>query len=157
MRDVDGRRENVRIPRFPSLQPDQSRDSPENARTREVSNAIVERIRAARAPEHTWWATEVRKLGGQVRESHWLVDAFSADLPAWVVRALAEREDVIQLAPVVSGAVEANQLIDSRALLNTDPYFDIPGNDAGFIGGQRPGAEPGRAGAASSESAPANS
>lgn len=127
-------RETVKVPRFPSLRPDQSRNSPENARALGVADAIVERLRAARAPEHAQMATELGRLGGELRESHWLVNAISAKLPARAISTLADRDDVVRLAPVVSGSVGVNQLVDSRALLNTDPYFNIAGMNTGFLG-----------------------
>ena len=46
--------------------------------------------------------------------------------------ALAARADVVSVDPVLSGGVGINQLVDSRALLSTDPYFNL-NLTAGYI------------------------
>ncbi len=100
---------------------------PLSAQTRQ---ARVAELTQSRAPGYARIRADVERLGGRVLDTHWLIKAVLADLPANAVPRLAARTDVQYVEPARGGELppadsdSGNDEADARALLGTDPYFD---------------------------------
>ena len=126
-------KETIKLPRFPTFREDLPKDATENAEVLGRTQQIIDRIVAARRPSQEQRVTDLEGYGAKLKESFWLVDAQTVEIPADNIEALASRSDVISIDPVYSGSVGANQLVDSRALLSTDPYYNLS-LTGGYIG-----------------------
>jgi len=86
-------REKYKMPRFPTLRADLTRDAPENKSALDRAQKIVDRFQAARAPDHAQIGSEIAQLGANARESFWLVNAMSLDIPLAAIETLAARTE----------------------------------------------------------------
>src|SRR5213078_3379205 len=83
--------------------------------------------------------SELAPLDVRVLDTFWLIKGVVADVPTAALPALVRRADVQYVEPVATGArppADAdpnNDEEDARALMRTDPYFNL-GQTGGFIG-----------------------
>ena len=130
--------DSVKIPRFPSLDPDSRRTDPKNAPARVAAAKLVRELKKKRAPIYEQHREDLAaRFGAKVIETFWLIDAVVAEMPLGSVSALTERKEVLAISPVDSGEPPPgddgdarNDVIRGRARIASDPYF-ISG---GFIG-----------------------
>jgi serine protease AprX len=131
--------EDLRLPRFPEPQPDETRRSAANREAARNAQRLVKEITAARSERHAELLRELRALKCRTRESFWIVNAVLVDAPLSAVKRLAERDDVLYVEPRFGGEVppqNANpndDVDDGRARIVSDPYFNL-GQTGGFIG-----------------------
>ena len=125
--------EDLKLPRFPHLDPTLPRSAPQNAATMAAANRLADQVISARGPGYD--AREADLLANHravSRERFWIVNALQVDLPASEVARLTERPDVVSVDPTEGGAPAA-PITESRALLSSDPYFNS-NLTTGFIG-----------------------
>lgn len=132
-------REDLRIPRFPDPQPDQTRRSAANRRAAAVGERLAKEISTARADRYKELARELGELGCRQRDTFWLVNGMLVDAPLEAVKRLAARDDVVYVEPRFAGELppqnaNANDDVDDgRARIVSDPYFNL-GQTGGWIG-----------------------
>lgn len=128
-------RETLKLPRFPVLNARESRGSLGNQLALQRAGQLVKQVEQARASEHAVHASELAaRHGGRVTESFWLINGVVVDLPLDQVRALAAQPEV-QFIEHSEKPIPppANNSIDARILMNSDPYFNATA-PSGFIG-----------------------
>jgi hypothetical protein len=131
--------EDLRLPRFPDLQPDETRRSAANREAARNAQRLVKEITATRTERQAELSRELRRLKCRIRESFWIVNAVLVDAPLSAVKRIAERDDVLYVEPRFGGEVppqNANpndDVDDGRARIVSDPYFNL-GQTGGFIG-----------------------
>src|SRR5262245_12708566 len=133
--------ENVEIPRLPDLPVGERRDSQVGAELSKQQDAIVSDLLRERADGQ---AALVRAFGERhqmkVLEQFWLVNALLVELPLGAVKELLGSSQVqyVQLddegeKPPVDGNPD-NDVVDGRSLIQSDPYFNLPGMTGGYTG-----------------------
>lgn len=128
-------RETLKLPRFPGLRVSEPRNSAGNQATAQRVGQLVGQIEQARAAEHAAHATELAaRYGARVTGTFWLINGMVVELPLDQVRALAAEPDV-QFVEHSEKPIPppANNSVDVRALMNTEPYFAL-NQTGGFIG-----------------------
>lgn len=128
-------KESLKLPRFPGLRGNEPRGSVGNQLILQRADQIVGQIEQARAPEHAAHAAALAaRYGARVTETFWLINALVVELPLDQVRSLAAEPDV-QFVEQARKPIPppANNSVDVRALLNTEPYFAL-NQTSGFIG-----------------------
>jgi serine protease AprX len=132
-------RDDVRIPRFPDPQPDETRKSAANRRAGRNAQGLVKEISAAREERYAELSRELRELRCRPRETFWIVNSILADVPLSVVSKLVERDDVLFVEPRFAGEEPPqnsnpnDDVDDGRARMVSDPYFNL-GQTGGWIG-----------------------
>lgn len=127
--------ETLKLPRFPALNLSEPRSSAGNQAMLQRADQLVGQIAQARAAEHAAHAARLAaNYGAQVQETFWLINGMVVDLPLDQVRALAAEPDV-QFVEHAEKPIPppANQSVDVRNLLDTEPYFAL-NQTTGFIG-----------------------
>ncbi len=125
--------EDTKLPRFPSLRGDEARSSSFNTAILSRNEALVQRVRDARAAGYAQRGGEIlARHGAKVRETFWLINGMTIDIPADAVEALAQRADVLHIEPLVGGGANGT-MADARGLMVTDPYYNV-GLASGYIG-----------------------
>jgi hypothetical protein len=127
--------ETIKLPRFPVLNLSEPRRSAGNQTALQRADQIVGQIAQARALEHAAHASQLAaNHGAQVKETFWLINGMVVELPLDQVRALAAEPDV-QFVEHAEKPIPppANNSVDVRNLLGTEPYFALKPN-SGFIG-----------------------
>jgi len=125
----------IKIPRLPK--PKENLDAKDNKMRAKRVEKIVKAIENARKPQQD---ALVKSLSTQhkaiIKNKFWLVNAMTVALPLSRVRKLVERSDVeyIEYNSADTPLPHAgNYLIDSRALLQTDPYYSLSAGTIGII------------------------
>src|SRR5262249_39290784 len=133
-------REKLKVPRFPSPNAAEPRDSAHNKLAMARANQLVKAVNAARADEYRRLTAELSaNYGCQVTETFWLINGVAAKMPLSRVETLAAREDLLYIEPRYSGEKlpqdynTYNDVDDGRRLINSDPYFNL-GQTTGYIG-----------------------
>jgi serine protease AprX len=132
-------RDDLRMPRFPDPQPEETRRSAANRGALRHAQRLVKEITTARAERGAELTRQLRELRGTPRESFWIVNAMLVDMPLGAISRLVEREDVLYVEPRFAGEqppqnANANDDVDDgRARLVSDPYFNL-GQTGGWIG-----------------------
>lgn len=132
-------KDDVQIPTFPMPALDEDRESPRNQELLKVARGMIADIKSQRAAAYERQGAQVEKLGGKVLDTYWLIQGLHASLPLGSVRELSisDELDYIELADGVAkppaDANPDNDLIDARAQIQSDPYFNL-GQSAGWIG-----------------------
>jgi serine protease AprX len=136
-------KENLALPKFPSPDSSKARTADVNVRALAEADGVVADIKAMRQPGYQKLSAELSALGIRTLNTFWLINGIVADMPVPAVKALAAREDVQYVEPDLNGAPPpadadpANDEEDARALMRTDPYFDLLvslGQTGGWIG-----------------------
>jgi hypothetical protein len=131
--------DNLQIPTFPMPVLDEDRESPRNQELLKTTQGLIENIKAQRAEAYKRQGAELEKFGGKVLDTYWLIQGAKVSLPLGSVRELAisDELDYIELADGVAkppaDANPDNDLIDARAQIQSDPYFNL-GQTSGWIG-----------------------
>lgn len=129
----------LEIPTFPMPVLDEDRTSPRNQQLLKTAQAMIADIKAKRAEAYRRQAAQLEKLGGKVLDTYWLIQGAHVRLPLGAIRALeiSDELDYIELADGVAkppaDANPDNDLIDARAQIQSDPYFNL-GQTSGWIG-----------------------
>lgn len=133
-------KDDLRIPRFPVANPDESRDSAFNRLTMDQATVTISQIEAARAEEYQKRSSELQaNYGAKVSETFWLINGVVADMPLDTVMRLAESDGVRYIEPSVTGEKppadgnNSNDVDDGRARIVSDPYFNL-NQTTGYIG-----------------------
>jgi hypothetical protein len=132
-------RDTLELPTFPMPVLGEDRESPRNQEQLKAASALIEDIRARRAEGYKRQAADLERLGGKVLDTYWLIQGVHASLPAEAVRKLAASDEIdyVELADGVAkppaDANPDNDLIDARAQIFSDPYFNL-GQTSGWIG-----------------------
>jgi serine protease AprX len=132
-------RDDLRMPRFPDPQPEETRRSATNRGAGRNAQRLVKEISAARAERYAELSRELRELKCRARESFWIVNGMLVDAPLGAVSKLAEREDVLYVEPRFAGeeppqnANVNDDVDDGRGRIVSDPYFNL-GQTGGWIG-----------------------
>jgi serine protease AprX len=136
-----GLNEDIQIPRLPDLPAGEKRDSALGQSLARQQDQIIDGLRRARQQSQ---AGLVARLQEQhklvVQEQFWLINGFLAELPLGAVRGILQEKEVqyIQLReggekPPADGNPN-NDVVDGRARIVSDPYFNVPGLTGGYIG-----------------------
>jgi serine protease AprX len=136
-------KENLELPKLPSPDSSLPRTAAVNVRALAEADAVVSNIKAMRVPGYQKLSAELAALDVRTLSTFWLINGIVADMPVAAVKALAQRQDVQYVEPDLNGAAPpadadpANDEEDARALMRTDPYFDVItalGQTGGWIG-----------------------
>lgn len=132
--------DHITIPRFPSPATGEARDSPFNLEVAARTARMIEDIKDKRAPFYKKIRKELKKdYKGEVTGEFWLISGVTADMPLSSLPDLALRKEVLSIASSFSGepppqdANTGNDVDDGRALIGSDPYFNLNYNGL-FIG-----------------------
>jgi serine protease AprX len=134
-----GFRDDLTIPRFPDPVPEETRKSAANRRALKAAQQLVGEITESRAERYDELERELREFKAKPLERFWLVNALLVDMPLGAAPRLAERDDVLFVAPRYSGeeppqnANPNDDVDDGRARIVSDPYFNL-GLKGGWIG-----------------------
>jgi hypothetical protein len=132
-------REHLTLPTFPMPVFEEDRESPRNQEQLKAAQGLIASIKDQRAERYKRQGAELERLGGKVLETYWLIQGAQASLPLGAVRELliSDELDYIELADTEAkppaDANPDNDLIDARAQIRSDPYFNL-GQTAGWIG-----------------------
>src|SRR5262245_2358029 len=133
-------RDNLIVPRFPSPNPAETRDSAHNKLATARADQLVEAVNAARADEYRKLRAELSaNYGCEVVETFWLINGVAAKMPLSGVETLAAREDLLYIEPRYTGEKPPqdqnpfNDVDDGRVRIDGDPYFNL-GQTSGYIG-----------------------
>jgi hypothetical protein len=131
--------EDVKVPRLPEPDTTQPRSAAVNVRAQAQADALVADVKAKRRAGYDALRSDLGRLDVRVLDTFWLIKGVVADMPAAALPALAQRDDVQYVEPVATDARPPadtdpdNDEEDARALMRTDPYFNL-GQTGGFIG-----------------------
>ena len=99
---------------------------------------MVEELKARRADIYKK-QSKLERLGGKVLETYWLIQGAHVSLPLEAVKELSASDEVAYLE-LADGVAEPpadadpnNDLVDARAQIFSDPYFNL-GQTSGWIG-----------------------
>jgi serine protease AprX len=130
----------IKVPQFPSLNPDLARSSPANSQVQAQSDALVANLTSQRAAGYQALSTQFGQLGARTVSTFWLFKGMELDAPTSALGALAKRPDVSYIEPSATGAappssngVDGDDEIVARGLMRTDPYYNL-GQTSGYIG-----------------------
>lgn len=136
-----GLREDVTIPRFPDLPDGETRES---ALAKELSvrqDELAANLLAARQKSQQPLLDRLKEqVKLDVKEQYWLVNAFLAEMPLGDVKALLQYDQVqyIQLQHAgekpPADSNPNNDVSDGRSRIVSDPYFNLPAMNGGFVG-----------------------
>ena len=132
-------RDDLTIPRFPDPVPEETRRSAANRRAVKAAQQLVGEITETRAKRYDELERELREYKAKPLERFWLVNALLVDMQLGAAAKLAERDDVLYVAPRYSGeeppqnANPNDDVDDGRARIVSDPYFNL-GLTGGWIG-----------------------
>lgn len=128
----------VGIPRFPEPA---TGERGANGADREYAarrEEIVKSLEARRAADNEPLAI-VRQFNGEVLERFWLINAVRVQIPVDAIEKLATNARVLAIDPTATDipppqdADATNDVDDGRAIIRSDPYFNL-GLNSGFIG-----------------------
>ena len=120
-------KDNLRIPRLPELQENEDR---EKANTRRAE--AIEKLKRSREKSQLNSLKALSEYGNfKVSETFWLVNSAVGFVKLGDVKRLSTYKDVVYLQPVEGGekppadANNNNDVIDGRAWIVSDPYFNL--------------------------------
>ena len=119
--------EDMNIPRFPEPKVLEPRNSPANTAARNTAAQMVSDLQNARAVnQNPKKSALVANHKAKVLEDFWLINGMVVEIPIGKVRSLAARNDIQSIEPRQTDiAPPANNSVDARALMVTDPYFNL--------------------------------
>src|SRR5262245_34239596 len=132
-------RDNIKVPRFPSPNTAEPRDSAHNKLAMARADQLVEAVNAARADEYRKLRAELSaNYGCEVTETFWLINGVAAKMRLSAVETLAAREDLIYIEPRFTGEKPPQEwypinVAGGRGRIDSDPYFNL-GQTSGYIG-----------------------
>jgi hypothetical protein len=135
-------RDETTMPRLPDLGPEVPRHSRRAADLLQGREAAIERLTDRRRQDQAAVVERLRAQGVRLRllEPYWITNAFLAELPARDLGLVAELPEVLFVQPRFTrdeppdhDGNSDNDTIDGRALINSDPYFNV-GLTFGYIG-----------------------
>ena len=118
---------------------DEDRDSPRNKELLATAGRMIEDLQARRGDLYKRQTAELEQLGGKVLGTYWLIQAAHVSVPLEAVKRLQANDEVtyLELADGVAkppaDANPDNDLIDARAQIFSDPYFNL-NQTSGWIG-----------------------
>ena len=132
-------RDPLTVPTFPMPVLDEDRDSPRNKELLATAGRMIEDLQARRGDLYKRQTGELEQLGGKVLGTYWLIQAAHVSVPLEAVKRLQANDEVtyLELADGVAkppaDANPDNDLIDARAQVFSDPYFNL-NQTSGWIG-----------------------
>lgn len=143
----------VDIPRLPDLPRGVTRDSPQGAAVIAVTSGIIRQLDAQRRRSIDAFLRRITQPAGpppgragvdiHLLERFWLINAFLADVRLGDVRTLAAFSDVVHVQPnqlsypvppPMHHGYPHGDVQMGRALIGSDPYFNLAGMATGYIG-----------------------
>lgn len=131
--------DDLKMPLLPSPDTRLPRSAKVNVRAQAQADALIAGAQEQRQPGYQALRSQLDQLGVQTLGTYWLIKGLLADAPLSALPALVKRGDVRYVEPVDSGAPPPadsnpnNDEEDARALMRTDPYFNL-GQTTGVIG-----------------------
>lgn len=125
-----------RLPRFPTLNESEPRNSATNLEILRKNESLIGAIRRDRSAKSIGRREAIETdSGAVVKEVFWLIDAMIVDLPLASIAALAARPDVkfVEHRTGISRPQHVDFMVHARAIHVSDPYFSGFGS-GGFIG-----------------------
>lgn len=128
----------VAIPRFPEPATGERGEAGVERRYSERRAEIIKSVAAQRAADQEPQLL-LRQSGAEIMERFWLINGFTVRIPASAIMKLAQERRVLSIDPTATDipppqdANTTNDVDDGRALVRSDPYFNL-GLNAGFIG-----------------------
>ena len=110
---------------------DEDRESPRNKEILAQIQGMIGDIKARRADLYKQQSAQLEQLGGKVLNTYWLIQGTHVSLPLEAVKRLSADDQVtyLELADGVekppADANPDNDLIDARAQIFSDPYFNL--------------------------------
>ncbi|VAW95534.1 hypothetical protein MNBD_GAMMA21-1478 [hydrothermal vent metagenome] len=130
----------VRVPRFPEPVANQSRKSKANQKMLKRSAQIIADLKQQRAKIYDRRAEKLESYKIKIVETYWLIDAMLVDMPLGTLKELNEWPETIffglnetNYPPPVPDGNNNNDVQDARAIIRSDPYFNL-GQNGGYIG-----------------------
>jgi len=130
----------VRVPRFPEPVANQSRKSKANQKMLKRSAQIIADLKQQRAKIYDRRAKKLESYKIKIVETYWLIDAMLVDMPLGTLKELNEWPETIffglnetNYPPPVPDGNNNNDVQDARAIIRSDPYFNL-GQNGGYIG-----------------------
>lgn len=137
-------REDVEIPPFPELNPNEPRDSKANQQVQARVDSLIREIQRKRAARYDSLKSDFKQYhDAPILETYWLVNGVLTEIMLRDVRPLAERPDVLYIAPDDSrerpsappdDGVPTNDIDDGRDRIGSDPLFAAQGPTNEYIG-----------------------
>jgi hypothetical protein len=131
--------EDLKVPRLPEPDTTLPRSADANVRAQAEADGIVANVKAQRRAGYQTLSSDLERLHVRTLDTFWLVKGVVADAPLAALPELVKRADVQYIEPVTTGAPPPadtdpdNDEEDARALIRTDPYFNL-GQTGGYIG-----------------------
>ena len=123
------------IPRFPTLDENEPRDSPANKKRLADADAIIGDLKTKRQKKFGRRYKNLLEKSGTENASapFWLLDAATAHIPYSQITALSEAEEVAYVEPRImedvkppADANDKNDPIVARTTISSDPYYVTP-------------------------------
>jgi len=141
------------IPRFPDLPDGVTRDSPLGLQLMGEQDELIQGLLEERTTMQTAFLGEFQAHCSVVEEEFdglcevtlqehfWLANVFLAEVALGAVTQMAAMDQVLFIQPQFGGEEPPNHdgnanndVTDARRLINSDPYFNLPGMTGGYIG-----------------------
>ena len=130
----------LRVPRFPEPVANEARESKANQKVRDRSAQIIAKLKQQRAEFYERRAKKLEQYKIKTIETYWLIDAMLVDMPLGALKDLNEWPETIffglnetNYPPPAPDANNNNDVQDARAIIRSDPYFNL-GQNGGYIG-----------------------
>jgi hypothetical protein len=131
--------EDVKVPRLPEPDTKLPRSAAVNVHAQAQADSLVAGVKAQRQAGYQALRSQLGQLDVRPLADFWLIKGMVVDAPLSAIPALVQRGDVQYIEPVATGARPpadgdpANDEVNARALMRTDPYFAL-NQTGGFIG-----------------------
>lgn len=127
--------EDVAMPRFPDPLEGESKDSESNREAFSRASQLVSAIQALRDPGYDKKAKELSSLtGAKDFTRFWLINGLAFRVPLDSVPKLLARKDVQYVEyEQTDDAPPSDDIVDGRAIIQSDPYFSFTGNWIGLL------------------------
>jgi serine protease AprX len=131
-------RQDLKVPRFPVLDPDLPRTAAANTQALATANGMVADLTARRRAGYQAISADLARLGVRTLDTYWLMKGMVVDAPNSALAALAQRADVSYVQPVVTrepppDSEPGNDEFFARYAMRTDGFYNL-GQTSGYIG-----------------------
>jgi len=149
-------RDDLIMPEFPDLPVGVTRDSPLGLQLKAEQDELIQKVLEERTTHQTAFLGEFESHCVEVEEEtglctvtlhqhFWLVNGFLAEVTLGAVAQIAAMDQVLFIQPQFGGEPPPthdpthdtnanNDVVDGRARINSDPYFNLPGMTERVIG-----------------------
>jgi hypothetical protein len=126
------------VPRFPEPATGERGGQGESRKYGDRREEIIKAIAARRAEDREPQLL-LRQSGAEIVEQFWLINGYTVSIPASAILKLVQDRRVLSIDPTATNipppqnASTTDDVDDGRALIRSDPYFNL-GLNSGFIG-----------------------